>query len=253
MDLPFPANVPPASRGGHSSASDLEDYARDLNRRYGHLKAPELLRLCIRELFPGQIATVSSFGTEAAIVLQLVADIEKTVPVLFIDTLMHFMETLTYRDILLGRFGFTDARSIKPHPSDLGASDPTNTLWSSNPNLCCHIRKVLPLERGLNGFSAWITGRKRYQNSDRNALPKFEAANGRIKINPLADWSYEEVQEAFRTYKLPKHPLFDEGYASIGCSPEACTRRIQVGEDQRAGRWAGQDKTECGIHLDYTI
>ena len=236
-----------------TSQDRLALQAQELNARYGHLSAQPLLEVCLKELFLDKIAVVSSFGTEAAIVLQLVSQIDKNVPILFIDTLKHFMETLTYRDILLGRFGFTDARSIKPDPLDLAAIDPKDDLWSRHTNQCCHIRKVLPLERGLKDFSSWVTGRKRYQNDERTQMLKFEAANGRIKINPLADWSPDDVQQAFKDYKLPKHPLFDEGYASVGCSPIACTRRIEKDEDQRAGRWSGLDKTECGIHLDYTI
>lgn len=232
---------------------DAQSQADELNRLYGHLDASEILKLTIDKIFPGQLAVVSSFGTEAAITLKLVSDIDKNVPILFIDTMKHFMETLTYRDILLQRFGFTDARELRPHPADLAAKDPKDDLWSKNTNQCCHIRKVLPLERGLSGFSAWVTGRKRFQNQDRSQLLKFEAAGGRVKINPLADWTSERVEQAFRDFKLPKHPLFDEGYASIGCSPITCTRRIEQGEDQRAGRWAGLDKTECGIHLDYSI
>jgi phosphoadenosine phosphosulfate reductase len=174
------------------------------------------------------------------------------VPVLFLETGKHFMETLMYRDILVDRFGFTDAREIKPDPKDLFAKDPNGDLWSRDPNACCNLRKVLPLERALAPFDAWITGRKRFQTGTRKALPLFEASDGKIKVNPLAAWTPEMIQDAFKRFKLPPHPLFDEGFASIGCAP--CTRKIAVGEDSRAGRWSGLDKTECGIHqADYQI
>jgi phosphoadenosine phosphosulfate reductase len=162
------------------------------------------------------------------------------------------METLMYRDILIDRFGFTDAREIKPDEADLAAQDPDGDLWSKDPNACCRIRKVLPLDHAMKPFDSWITGRKRFQASTRKNIPLFEAsAEGKIKVNPLAYWTPDLIQDTFKRFKLPQHPLFDEGFASIGCQP--CTRRVEAGEDARAGRWAGKDKTECGIHLDFQI
>lgn len=231
---------------------DLRHLAAELNRRLAGLSTERVVEEVIREIFYRRLAVVSSFGAEAAVVLQLVAQVDKTVPILFLETGKHFTETLMYRDILIDRFGFTDAREIKPDLADLARLDANGDLWSFTPNLCCHIRKVLPLERALQPFDAWITGRKRYQTSTRAALPLAEAADGKIKINPLANWSPADVQEAFKRFRLPQHPLFDEGYASIGCAP--CTRRVETGEDARAGRWAGIGKTECGIHTpDYQI
>lgn len=231
---------------------DLQHLAGELNRRLAGLSTERVVEEVIREIFPQRLAVVSSFGTEAAVILQLVAQVDKTVPILFLETGKHFTETLMYRDILIDRFGFTDAREIKPDINDLAKLDAKGDLWSITPNLCCHIRKVLPLERALKPFDAWITGRKRYQSSTRAALPLIEVGDGRIKINPLANWSADDVRDAFKRFRLPPHPLFDEGYASIGCQP--CTRRVEAGEDARAGRWAGFDKTECGIHTpDYQI
>jgi phosphoadenosine phosphosulfate reductase len=232
-------------------AADLKETVRQLDAAYQGLPIEALLDDAVHKLFPGKIALLSSFGTEAAVVLHYLAQVDKSVPVLFLETGKHFMETLMYRDILIDRFGFTDAREIKPDPADLAAKDPSGELWKTNPDACCHIRRVLPLERALMPFDAWITGRKRYQTGTRAALPLFEAADGRIKVNPLAHWTSDMVKDAFARFKLPPHPLFDEGYASIGCAP--CTRRIEVGEDARAGRWSGLDKTECGIHLDFQI
>lgn len=232
--------------------SDLQHLAGELNRRLAGLSTEQVIEQAIRDIFPQRLAVVSSFGTEAAVVLQLVAQVDKSVPILFLETGKHFTETLMYRDILIDRFGFTDAREIKPDLADLAKLDAKGDLWSFTPNLCCHIRKVLPLERALKPFDAWITGRKRYQSSTRTALPLVEVGDGKIKINPLANWSAADVQEAFKRFRLPPHPLFDEGYKSIGCQP--CTRRVEAGEDARAGRWAGLDKTECGIHTaDYQI
>jgi phosphoadenosine phosphosulfate reductase len=231
---------------------DLRETARQLDASMAGKSAEAVLETAIKHLFPGQIAVLSSFGTEAAVVLHLAAQIDRSVPILFLETGKHFTETLMYRDILIDRFGFTDAREIKPDPADLVAKDPNGDLWKSNPDACCAIRKVKPLQRAMEPFAAQVTGRKRFQASTRKSIPLFEAsADGKIKVNPLAHWTPEMVQDAFKRFKLPQHPLFDEGYASIGCAP--CTRRIEVGEDARAGRWAGLDKTECGIHLDFQI
>jgi phosphoadenosine phosphosulfate reductase len=231
--------------------SPLAAYAADLDLRFRGASAQKLLATAIRDLFPGRIAVVSSFGAEAAIVLQLVAEIDPSVPVIFLETGKHFDATLTYRDILKMRFGLTDLRSIEPDPAELAAEDSNGDLWSRDPNRCCALRKVRPLERALRGFDAWITGRKRYHGGERSALPLAEASGGQIKLNPLAEWNSADVQAAFKRHRLPQHPMFDEGYASIGCAP--CTRPIAEGENARDGRWAGTDKRECGIHLDYSI
>jgi phosphoadenosine phosphosulfate reductase len=231
--------------------SPLAAYASDLDLRFRGASPQTLLAAAIRDLFPGRIAVVSSFGAEAAVVLQLVAEIDPSMPVIFLETGKHFDATLTYRDILKMRFGLTDLRSIEPDPAELAAEDPHGDLWSRDPNRCCALRKVRPLERALRGFGAWITGRKRYHGGERSALPLVEASAGQIKLNPLAEWSSADVHAAFKRYRLPQHPLFDEGYASIGCQP--CTRPIAEGQNARDGRWAGTDKRECGIHLDYSI
>jgi len=225
----------------------LEAWAQFLNERWKNASADRIIAEALHVFFPGRIAVVSSFGADAAVLLHLVSEQSRDVPVLFLDTLKHFMETLTYRDILVDRFGFTDARSLTPDKNDLKYKDPDGDLWQTNPDRCCDLRKVKPLAQALSGFSAWITGRKRHQSLTRAELPIVEVASGRIKINPLAGWSDEEVRRAFKNFSLPPHPLFDEGYASIGCAP--CTRRLIEGEPMRAGRWSHADKTECGIHL----
>jgi phosphoadenosine phosphosulfate reductase len=221
-----------------------------LNRRWAEAPADRIVAEAIELSFKGRIAVVSSFGAEAAVLLHLVAAVDKATPILFLDTGKHFLETLTYRDILIDRFGFTDARSLEPDPADLKREDPADDLWSRQPDRCCHLRKVLPLGQALRGFDGWITGRKRYQTAHRAALPVAEVSDGRIKINPLAHWSEQQVGQAFKDFRLPRHPLFDEGFVSIGCAP--CTRRILEGEDSRAGRWSGSEKTECGIHFGFT-
>jgi phosphoadenosine phosphosulfate reductase len=225
---------------------DAEGLARELAAAYQGLDGRALLEPMIRRVFPGRIAVVSSFGTEAAVLLALVAEIDPAVPVIFLDTGKHFEETLEYRDELIAELGLLDVRSVRPDWSALLAHDADGTLWRSGPDACCHLRKVLPLRRSLEGFDAWITGRKRYQGEVRWDLPLIEAVDGRVKINPLAGWSLDRVEAAFAARGLPQHPLLADGYLSVGCRP--CTQPTAPGTDLRSGRWAGLAKSECGIH-----
>ena len=226
---------------------DAEKLAADLAAAYEGRDGAALLEPMIRNVFPGRLAVVSSFGTEAAVLLALVAEIDPAVPVIFLDTGKHFEETLDYRDELVAALGLTDVRSVKPDFSALLARDPDGDLWQRSPDACCHLRKVLPLRRALSGFDAWITGRKRYQGAVRWDLPLIEAADGKVKINPLAGWSLERIEAAFEARELPQHPLLADGYLSVGCEP--CTQPTAPGTDLRSGRWAGLAKNECGIHL----
>lgn len=221
--------------------------AARLETLYGGLPAEEILATAIGSAFPGRIALVSSFGADAAVLLALVAGVAPSTPVIFLDTGKHFPETLRHRDRLVERLGLTDVRSIRPDPARLAALDGDEGLWLRAPDMCCRIRKVEPLARALSGFDAWITGRKRFQGGLRAALPAFEADGARIKINPIAAWTKAEVEAYAAARDLPAHPLVAQGFRSIGCMP--CTDRAADGESERAGRWRGQEKTECGIHL----
>jgi phosphoadenosine phosphosulfate reductase len=220
--------------------------ASALNARYGDRDPTEVITLSAEELYPGSIALVSSFGAESAVLLHLVAEVDRGLPVIFLDTGRLFAETFEYRTKLANRLGLTDVRTVSPDPERLAAEDPHRALWMTKPDLCCHIRKTEPLARALAGFDAWFTGRKRFQNSVRSRLAVFEADGERIKVNPLARWSAAEVKEYTARHDLPAHPLVAQGYPSIGCVP--CTSRVRPGEDPRAGRWRGLEKTECGIH-----
>jgi phosphoadenosine phosphosulfate reductase len=225
--------------------------AASLNARYGHLDATAAIRLSVEDLFPGRIALVSSFGAESAVLLHLLAEIDRDAPVVFLDTGRLFPETLEYRTLLTERLGLRDVRTVTPDPDRLLAKDPHRALWMTNPDLCCAIRKTEPLQRALKGFDAWFTGRKRFQNSLRAELKLFEADGPRIKVNPLASWTSSDLKAYARVHDLPEHPLVARGYPSIGCVP--CTTKVQPGEDERSGRWRGLDKTECGIHVELEI
>ena len=218
-----------------------------LNNLFRGIPTTEMLRTVLAEQMVGDVAIVSSFGAESAVLLHLVASVDPSVPVLFLETGKHFPETLAYRDALVARLGLTDLRNLTPDAEVLGKKDESGLRWSYDPDGCCEIRKVIPLEKAMAGFDASITGRKAFQASTRNALPRFEVdAGGRIKVNPLADWTKADLDAYFVEHDLPAHPLVAEGYLSIGCAP--CTSKVKPGEDARSGRWVGWDKTECGIH-----
>ena len=234
--------APPST--GHAAAA--ESRVRAFSGKYGHLPAKKLLARMIEDEFYGRIALVSSFGSESAILLHMVAEIDLATPVIFLDTGKLFSETLRYRDALVEHLGLCRVRSVQPDPDRVRALDPDGMLWKRDHDACCRMRKVEPLAPALEGLDAWITGRKRYQGQRRAVLPVIEAQYGRVKINPLASWSRDFVEEYFDEYRLPRHSLQTEGYQSIGCMP--CTDRIAPGEAVRAGRWRGSDKSECGIH-----
>jgi phosphoadenosine phosphosulfate reductase len=193
------------------------------------------------------VALVSSFGADAAVLLHMVSEIDPGFPVLMIDTLMLFEETLAYQLELSAHLGLTNVRNLRPDPADLAAQDPDGTLHRRDPDACCEIRKVLPLDRALQRWPVTISGRKRFQASTRSTIEVFEAHDDRLRINPLADWTAQDVRDYVSAHGLPLHPLVPRGYPSIGCAP--CTTPVKAGEDERAGRWRGSDKVECGIHF----
>lgn len=217
-----------------------------LNNMFRGRDTFEVLETVLPEQMLGDVATVSSFGAEAVVLLHLLSRIDPSLPVLFLDTGKHFPETLAYRDQVTALLGLTDVRSLTPDASDVAARDETGLRWSYDPDGCCAIRKVAPLQKALAPFDAQISGRKAFQSSTRSALPRFEIEDGRLKMNPLADWDKSRIENYFAEHNLPRHPLEAQGYPSIGCAP--CTSRVKPGEDPRAGRWRGWDKTECGIH-----
>lgn len=226
--------------------------AAALNVRFAEVSTREMLAAVLGEGLAGRIAAVSSFGAESVVLLHLLADIDRHVPVLFLDTGKHFPETLAYRDALIGRLGLTGVISLNPDADLMAQRDANGLRWSFDPDGCCEIRKVVPLGKALADFDATITGRKGFQNTVRAGLPRFELdftdQAARLKINPLADWSGDQIKGYMSAAGLPPHPLVAQGYPSIGCMP--CTSKVAAGENPRSGRWKGWDKTECGIHLD---
>lgn len=224
----------------------LEAGAQALDAALSGLDAKGVLARAA-EIYPGELCAVSSFGAESAVILHMIAQAAPDTPVLFLDTGKLFDETLSYRDALKKHLGLTDVRTLHPNPDHLSADDPGGDLHARKPDLCCYIRKTQPLIHALRPFKVWISGRKRHHGAQRSDLPRVEIQDGKLKLNPLYDWSPDAIEAYFDDHDLPRHELVAKGYPSIGCVP--CTTPVETGDDPRAGRWAGQDKTECGIHF----
>jgi phosphoadenosine phosphosulfate reductase len=224
--------------------------AAELDRALRDAAPSEVIATALKTVGREHLALVSSFGTESAALLKVMADVDPAIPVIFLDTGWLFEETLAYRDTLIATLGLKDVRSIKPAEEALSRDDPDRELWFSDPDACCGIRKVEPLARALKPFSGWINGRKRFQGGLRADMPVVEDDGARLKFNPFANVSREAIEAIFAEAKLPPHPLAPMGYLSVGCMP--CSSRTSPDEDARAGRWRGRAKTECGIHTAKT-
>jgi phosphoadenosine phosphosulfate reductase len=239
MNALAPEIAPQTVAGGLPAAAELDRALRTASPN-------EVVATALKIVGRDKLALVSSFGTESAALLKVMADVDPAIPVVFLDTGWLFEETLAYRDTLIATLGLSDVRSIKPLEETLSREDPDRELWFSNPDACCRIRKVEPLARALKPFSAWINGRKRFQGGLRAKIPVVEEDGVRLKFNPFANVSREQIEAIYKTANLPPHPLVASGYRSVGCMP--CTSRTSGDEDARAGRWRGRPKTECGIH-----
>ena len=220
--------------------------ATGLDRALRNASPADVIAAALKAVGRERLAAVSSFGTESAALLKVMADVDPAIPVIFLDTGWLFEETLAYRDTLIATLGLRDVRSIQPLDATLLREDPDRELWFSDPDACCRIRKVEPLARALAPFDAWVNGRKRFQGGARAVIPVVEHDGVRLKFNPFANVSREEIASIYALAKLPPHPLLATGYLSVGCMP--CTSRTSPDEDARAGRWRGRPKTECGIH-----
>jgi len=229
-----------------ASGQGVLPLAEALDRTLRDTSPQEVIAAALKAVGREKLALVSSFGTQSAALLKVAADVDPAIPVIFLDTGWLFEETLAYRDTLTAKLGLRDVRAIKPKDETLSREDPERDLWFNNPDACCRIRKVEPLARALQPFDAWINGRKRFQGGQRADIAVVEQDGPRLKFNPFANVSREAIEAIFKAADLPPHPLSASGYLSIGCMP--CTSRTSPDEDERAGRWRGRSKTECGIH-----
>jgi len=218
----------------------------EIIRRLSFFDGVDILAPLIEQHFKRRIALVSSFGSESAVLLHMASEIDRSLPIIFLDTGKLFWETIAYRSKLVDRLGLTDISIMKPDAAQLAVSDPDGALHRINPDMCCHIRKTEPLARALRGFDAWISGRKRFHGGLRADIPTLEVIDGRLKVEPLARFTAADIENYIDHYELPRHPLVEHGYRSIGCVP--CTVKGGTSDNPRAGRWAGLAKSECGIH-----
>jgi phosphoadenylyl-sulfate reductase (thioredoxin) len=242
------ATPPPAPKDdAPQTEAELQSLADRLNTELAGADAATIVRAALDPRLGLKTAAISSFGAESAALLHLIAEEDATLPVVFLETGQHFFQTLQYRSQLTKTLGLSDVRLVTPDADEKADLDARDDLWKTDADACCDLRKTRPLARATVGFTALITGRKRHQNRVRAALRPFEVLDGVLRINPLADWTADDVEAHLAAHALPRHPLVEQGYPSIGC--HTCTQPVQAGEDARAGRWSGMDKTECGIHL----
>jgi phosphoadenosine phosphosulfate reductase len=220
-----------------------------LHRTFEVEQTLAILRWAVERYFP-KITLACSFGAEDVVLFDMISRVNKKVRVFYLDTQLHFKETLETRDRLVERYGITPVAMKPKLTAEQQVEEHGEALWERNPTLCCNLRKVEPLTRALGEQDAWITGIRRQQAPTRanTALVENDEKFGLVKINPLAHWRDEDVWDYIREHDVPYNPLHDQDYPSIGCNTSVCTRPVKPGEDPRSGRWAGFAKTECGLH-----
>ncbi len=224
------------------------DLLNKLNKNYKNLSPQTILEESIKKTFNKKIVYVCSFGAESAIILHMISNIDKAFPIVLLNTEFLFEETINYKNYLLRKFKLSNFKEFFPNKNDLAVNDEKGELWKENPDLCCNIRKVLPLQKILKNFDAWISGRKSYQVGDRKELDFFEGLNGKVVVNPLANVDQSFVNSYFEENQIKRHPLFKQGFLSIGCTN--CTVKAISSQNPRSGRWYNKIKTECGIHYN---
>lgn len=229
------------------SAVSLDSLAEISTRLEGE-PAPTILRWAIETYFP-KLTMATAFQAEGCAIIHMLAEIEPRVRVFNLETGYQFAETLQVRDRIAERYGMV-VELVSPDTTvteyELLHGGP---LYTRDPNQCCQDRKMVPLRRALVGYDAWISSIRRDQTQHRRnaAVAEWDAKFGLVKVNPLVRWTKSDVWQFILDHKVPYNVLHDHGYPSVGCWP--CTRQVGAGEDERAGRWSGTGKTECGIHL----
>ena len=237
----------PTFEPAESLAEHREALARRAAWRLEDASPETIIRWAVRT-FGARFAITSSMAD--AVLIDLVARHAPGTDVVFLDTGYHFAETLTMRDAVAATYrGRINLISVEPEQT-VAEQDAEHgaELYKRDPDLCCQLRKVLPLQESLRGYDAWATGLRRAETHNRVIAPVvgWDARKGKVKVSPLARWSDEDVERYIDQHGVLVNPLLYDGYPSIGCAP--CTRRVAPGEDPRSGRWAGTAKTECGIH-----
>jgi phosphoadenosine phosphosulfate reductase len=223
-----------------------ENQLNNIVENYAGLEGRQLIAAVVKN-HPGRVALLSSFGAESSVLLHMISEIAPDLPVLFLDTEKLFPETLAYRDHLVRELGLRNLQNIHPDAEDIQRVDPDGVLNTFDKDLCCHFRKTVPMQKAFAAYDVIISGRKRFHGAARSDLQYISVQDGRIKLEPLASFSALDLSNYMITHHLPSHPLKLQGYRSIGCVP--CTTVGGTDDDPRAGRWAGTEKTECGIHF----
>lgn len=218
-----------------------------LNKMLSKMKSFDMIEFCINNVFKNEIAYVCSFGSESSIILHMISKINNEIPVIFLNTKKLFPETISFKNTLIKKFKLRNFKEVSPDKKNIFKYDHLSNLWKENPDKCCHVRKVLPLEKELKNYKAWISGRKGYQSTMRSKNEIVEFVNEKFLISPLIMWNQKKINDYFINNKLKRHPLFKQGFSSIGCSD--CTTKLKNLKDARSGRWFNLNKTECGIHL----
>ena len=210
--------------------------------------SPETVLRWSFENFAPSIVLATGFGPEGIVLMHLVSQIRPETTVFYLDTDLLFAHTYELRDELVRRLGIRFKRVHSGISLPEQAFRHGDKLWERDPDTCCHIRKVIPQRQFLVNYSAWVTGIRRDQAPTRAGAKKVEWDEkfGLVKANPLADWTLKDVWAYIHANEVPYNPLHDQNYPSVGCTH--CTRPVMPGEDPRAGRWAGQEKVECGLH-----
>jgi phosphoadenosine phosphosulfate reductase len=228
-----------------------DDQVRVLNARFEDEQPQEILRWALEDSGLERIGIASAFQAEGTCVIHMATRIKPDVPILFLETGFHFAETLVFKEQLADMFELNVVDLVGDETVESQAERYGPRLYERDPKLCCELNKVIPFDRALRGLDAWITSLRRDSAWTRMNTPivdQTENDDGTwlVKINPMANWSRPQVWRYLKQEGIPHHPLYNLGYSSIGCAP--CTRMVFEGEDERAGRWSGIMKTECGIH-----
>ena len=226
------------------SASEIEKLSEEFE-----IKTPqEIIQWAVVNFWP-EIAMSSSFQTQSMPLLHMATRIKRSLPIFFIDTGYHFWETLMFREQIASEWKLNVIDLYRDHRWDHFVRQRLRALPQEDPNLCCFLHKVQPMQKALKDIRAWITGIRRDQTSVRAQAKILEIADdGLLKVNPILNWTKTDVEHYMVENNLPRHPLYEKGYRSIGCTP--CTIAIGVNDDDRAGRWAGRGKVECGLHTE---
>ena len=227
-----------------------DDELRSVNERLETAHPREIVRWALMESGLERVALASAFQAEGTCVMHMASLIRPEVPVLFLNTGFHFAETLAFKEQLTERLGLNVVELVGKHTVESQSEAFGPRLYERDADRCCHINKVEPMLEALRGLDAWVTAFRRDSSPTRADAPiadRYELEPGRwiVKVNPVATWTRQEAWAYLKEHDLPHNPLYDLGYASIGCAP--CTRMRLPGEPERAGRWAGLSKWECGI------